>query len=740
MKLKEITNQIVVWENWKTNYKKFVPQFINEALTKASWQDWDQDVFKEFFMRSSDQCVSSLTQGYFTNYEKEQIKKNWQLIAPLFRQIAASQDTPLWDVYSKIQKQIRAFTSVNRKAATYRLIAGLQPNLLCTVVNEKSLKQIHDTLSKKVEEKLPPYKNYWFVDSHNLCKFFLDNLSFTDPSDLITYPWQTKVFFDEGALITHSNDMSELGDSRITEAIELLVFKKQIILQGPPGTGKTRLAKKMAEDLIAIDEDKKLPATLTKNEILKYVKVGTKFPSAKNIVHYEVDKITDSGISIKASTGNSYIPIFKEIVEAFVNEVWDKEGAITKGNDSYSAAIAKYIFQQKKKSEEIDKLNQVKVIQFHPSYSYEDFVRGITVVPNTNGDGVLYEAQNKTLGAFANNALQNYNLSRLPNNFVTSDLEIFDLFIDDIKEKIADSNEQRYSLTEFVYLFEPDEKRFKYKGDNWIAHAKGLNMKFTELLKIISANATERAHVKDLPDVEELTKQHATYFMKVVEMYYLFKSAYNGNIQKKSQNNGLKNYVLIIDEINRANLSSVLGELIYALEYRNEVVSSIYAIDDNNELVLPPNLYIIGTMNTADRSVGHIDYAIRRRFAFIDVLPEKLDDNESIIFHNDLFAKISKLFISNYEEYLDDNSITLKRDDKFLSQEFDPKDVWLGHSYFIQKKIKLSNEDEVLEPLDFNVRIKYEIIPILREYVKDGILTQNAIIEINRIEKEYLFA
>ena len=80
-------------------------------------------------------------------------------------------------------------------------------------------------------------------------------------------------------------------------------------------------------------------------------------------------------------------------------------------------------------------------------------------------------------------------------------------------------------------------------------------------------------------------------------------------------------------------LSSVLGELIYALEYRDEKVDSMYEVDGSNKLLLPPNLYIIGTMNTADRSVGHIDYAIRRRFAFVDVLPEVLStDFETALF------------------------------------------------------------------------------------------------------------
>ena len=97
--------------------------------------------------------------------------------------------------------------------------------------------------------------------------------------------------------------------------------------------------------------------------------------------------------------------------------------------------------------------------------------------------------------------------------------------------------------------------------------------------------------------------------------------------QTQQEKEPLKPYVLIIDEINRANLPAVLGELIYALEYRGEKVESMYETEeDGNVLIIPPNLYIIGTMNTSDRSVGHIDYAIRRRFAFIELLPKVLTD------------------------------------------------------------------------------------------------------------------
>ena len=164
---------------------------------------------------------------------------------------------------------------------------------------------------------------------------------------------------------------------------------------------------------------------------------------------------------------------------------------------------------------------------------------------------------------------------------------------------------------------------------------------------------------------------------------------------KKALEDKEKNYILIIDEINRANLSSVLGELIYALEYRDEVVESMYALEDGTrEITLPSNLYIIGTMNTADRSVGHIDYAIRRRFAFESILPDKEAIN--LDYGKQLFKKVLEIFND-------------------ISPEFDKNDVMLGHSYFIA-----NNKDELEE------KLKYQIKPLLDEYVKDGVLNENA--------------
>ena len=153
-------------------------------------------------------------------------------------------------------------------------------------------------------------------------------------------------------------------------------------------------------------------------------------------------------------------------------------------------------------------------------------------------------------------------------------------------------------------------------------------------------------------------------------------------------------YVLIIDEINRANLPTVLGELIYALEYRDEPVNSVYLKENDEKIILPSNLFILGTMNTADRSVGQIDYAIRRRFVFITI-----DTNKSVIKSENgkkLFEKITQIF------------------DKYISPDFNKNDVKIGHSYFI-------GDDKKVE-----MNYKYQVLPILKEYLNDGVLVEEA--------------
>lgn len=181
-----------------------------------------------------------------------------------------------------------------------------------------------------------------------------------------------------------------------------------------------------------------------------------------------------------------------------------------------------------------------------------------------------------------------------------------------------------------------------------------------------------------------------------------------GNIAELAKKHKKTKFFLIIDEINRANLATVFGELIYGLEYRTEPVATPYSVNNNNRISIPDNLYIIGTMNTADKSIGGIDYAIRRRFLFFEQLPDvkviqkyKVEKGAEQL---ELNAQACKLF-ENVEKLFEKD---------YLSPEYRKEDVQIGHTYFL-----VDSKDKLMK------RFEYQIIPILKEYYKDGIISFN---------------
>ena len=171
---------------------------------------------------------------------------------------------------------------------------------------------------------------------------------------------------------------------------------------------------------------------------------------------------------------------------------------------------------------------------------------------------------------------------------------------------------------------------------------------------------------------------------------------------RKAKSDPDSKYFFIIDEINRGNLSKIFGELLMLIEkdYRGTYASMPYK---EERFVVPKNLYIIGMMNTADRSLAMIDYALRRRFSFVEMEP----GFESEGFRNyqkglksDLFNKIVDLIKELNEDISDDNSLG--------------KGFKIGHSYLCG----INQEDctkELLEEI-----VKYDILPMLQEYWFDN--------------------
>lgn len=158
-------------------------------------------------------------------------------------------------------------------------------------------------------------------------------------------------------------------------------------------------------------------------------------------------------------------------------------------------------------------------------------------------------------------------------------------------------------------------------------------------------------------------------------------------------------FLLVIDEINRADLGKVLGESIALFEFRevrenkSREIDLPYPTDEISTLTLPSDFYILGTMNTADRSIAIMDLAVRRRFAFINIWPQRgVVDEQNLSLASEAFEKLLNIFI----QFASDENLVLLP----------------GHSYFLAE-----NESELKN------RFKYELIPLLQDYILDGRIT-----------------
>ena len=170
-----------------------------------------------------------------------------------------------------------------------------------------------------------------------------------------------------------------------------------------------------------------------------------------------------------------------------------------------------------------------------------------------------------------------------------------------------------------------------------------------------------------------------------------------------AERNPKKNFVLIIDEINRGNVSKIFGELISLIEKdKRKSDDSIHGLTailtySGESFGVPANLYILGTMNTTDRSTGTLDYALRRRFVFktmkADEYVVKAQDREIADVASNLFTQVKEFIV------------------KYNSGDMEMDDLMIGHSYFLASNIgQLRNS------------LEYKIKPLVKEYVNDGIL------------------
>ncbi|MBS1684405.1 MAG: AAA family ATPase [Bacteroidetes bacterium] len=332
---------------------------------------------------------------------------------------------------------------------------------------------------------------------------------------------------------------------------------------------------------------------------------------------------------------------------------------------------------------------KIAFVTFHQSLSYEDFIEGIK--PKTKGDKVVYEIEDGLFKAFCNKA------RFISGNFV----EVIDKFKAAISEE---DGKVPLVITSPTTVFD-----IIYSGGS-IFYVHPHNSAKQDSWYSVNIDYIRQAFEAD----SVVGVSNSTYVREVIAYLKQNYGLVKGN---KKEHEERENYVMIIDEINRGNISQIFGELITLLETDKregcpEALSATLPYS-KLEFSVPSNVYIIGTMNTADRSVEALDSALRRRFSFEHMPPDK----ERVLVEL-AGIKLRAIFeaINERLEYLLDS------------------DHQIGHSYFM----KMTDESTIASGF------KNEVIPLLKEYfyndygklrlvLGDGLVKENKSIKTNTL-------
>ena len=330
----------------------------------------------------------------------------------------------------------------------------------------------------------------------------------------------------------------------------------------------------------------------------------------------------------------------------------------------------------KEKFEEYKKAGQIEFITFHQSFSYEEFVEGIKA--ETSEDNISYEVKSGVFKKLSNKALQNFNQS---NGNIKNKKDFETVFKELILDKLKDDEklEIRMKKSSF-FIKEVDENKISFDKS-------GGESQHVLLIK----------NLKNMYEAEEnkiIIGGLSQYYNPLLE--YLLKNSEIKNTDKEP----LKNYILIIDEINRGNISKIFGELITLIEPSKRIGADEeirLKLPYSQELFgVPSNLYIIGTMNTADRSIALMDTALRRRFHFEEMMP-----NSSLLEN----LVVDGIKIDNLLE-------TINKRVEYLYD----RDHTIGHAYFMSLENLETKEDKKAELENI---FRNKIIPLLQEYFYD---------------------
>ncbi|MDX4065785.1 AAA family ATPase [Aliarcobacter skirrowii] len=351
----------------------------------------------------------------------------------------------------------------------------------------------------------------------------------------------------------------------------------------------------------------------------------------------------------------------------------------------------------KERFEEYKKFGQIEFITFHQSFSYEEFVEGIKAKSTDNG--LEYKIESGIFKKLSKVAKENFENSKKTNLELLKEKTLkqkIEIFLNDALENGSEFVKTKGGKFRIIELSQ-DEITIFTEDSNY--SDKKLSIPIDEFYKILESNLelkTSRQMAKDVFGINN-QRQRDTYYFAMSKKFYETKIESIENIQNEEL---LKNYILIIDEINRGNISKIFGELITLIEPSKRVGADEeirLKLPYSQELFgVPSNLYIIGTMNTADRSIALMDTALRRRFHFEEMMP-----NSSLLKN----LVVDGIKIDNLLE-------TINKRVEYLYD----RDHTIGHAYFMSLENLETKEDKKAELENI---FRNKIIPLLQEYFYD---------------------
>ena len=355
---------------------------------------------------------------------------------------------------------------------------------------------------------------------------------------------------------------------------------------------------------------------------------------------------------------------------------------------------------------------QIEFVQFHPSYDYSDFVEGLR--PKTNEDGTMgFTLQDGIFKKFVERARKNYENSQKPVEVIEKELstqEAMEEFFSNIE--FGQTAFKTVNGTIFYITDLDDEHIYISMPEN--ATSKNLTLSIDEIRTMLESGE-KFSKVKDITNFfgKRFATQNYSYDFVLYNQILKRKAKKLKTVVKQEE---LKKFIFIIDEINRGEISKIFGELFFAIDpgYRGRAgeVSTQYSnlhTNPNDKFYIPQNVYIIGTMNDIDRSVDSFDFAMRRRFRFLEIKADaRLEMLEDLVVDSDETLKdeaIRRMTALN-------NAIVEVED---LNENYQ-----IGASYFLK-----------LKDINFDTLWTDYLRPLLQEYIQgmydeDGIMKKFA--------------